>query len=104
MLPGAALWLIAAPRTATDCSPQPARGKRSLLNFVLSNSTWVQGALSVEFKNRLIHWQKLSRPPLRSKRQTGRYLPEMRFGCPSWTSIEPSASFHGLLSVCGWNR
>jgi adenylate cyclase len=22
----------------------------------------------------------------------------------SWTSIEPSASFQGLLSACGWNR
>jgi len=29
---------------------QPAKEKRSLLNFVLSNSTWPQGKLSVEFK------------------------------------------------------
>jgi hypothetical protein len=29
---------------------QPAKEKRSLLNFLLSNSTWAQGALSVKFK------------------------------------------------------
>jgi hypothetical protein len=30
---------------------RPAKEKRSLLNFVLSNSTWAQGKLSVEFRN-----------------------------------------------------
>jgi site-specific DNA recombinase len=29
---------------------QPAKEKRSLLNFLLSNSTWAQGKLAVEFK------------------------------------------------------
>ncbi len=29
---------------------QPAKEKRSLLNFLLSNSTWAHGALSVQFK------------------------------------------------------
>lgn len=29
---------------------QPAKEKRSLLNFLLSNSTWAAGALTVEFK------------------------------------------------------
>jgi site-specific DNA recombinase len=31
---------------------QPAREKRSLVNFVLSNSTWAQGKPSVEFNER----------------------------------------------------
>ncbi|HVT28216.1 MAG TPA: hypothetical protein VHE81_09390 [Lacipirellulaceae bacterium] len=29
---------------------QPAKEKRSLLNFLLSNSTWAAGKLTVEFK------------------------------------------------------
>jgi hypothetical protein len=47
---------------------QPTKEKRSLLNFLLSNSTWVRGKLSVEFKEPFDLLIETSRPPNASKR------------------------------------
>jgi hypothetical protein len=71
--------LTAFPGTASEGEAQPAE-------FFTFELFLGPGTLDVEFEDPLMCWPKLSKPPAKSKQQTGWIRPKERYGCASWTT------------------